>query len=455
MQRLRRAVLALALLMATPVAAAPVQLTLDQARSVAQQAHAAGDFALANALARRLLQANPQDAQALLLLAATEPYLGNPAAGQRAGRAAWGVARKTPVLRYEIARHTAYAALAEGRPGLAQAWLRRAADTAPTTDALRQTIADFRAVRARNPLRLGFDLAIAPSSNLNGGAQGGLLVIDGDYVLGTLSGAAQALSGVRTVLQARLSYALPGTGSGHTTLGLRFFGTLNQLSAEARALAPGLRGSDLDQVLLEASVARDFLWPGRQHPVSLTLAGGHTWVGGQPYGPHLRLAIGTALRQSRTGDLRLLATREAQWQGPDRVDALALALEGRQIGAAGGQLGWSLGLRDVRGTAVNQDYRGASAEVSYTPPLPLGPVRLRARLSGALRDYPSYRLGPFAVTAGRQDQQVAVALDLTFPAVGFRGYAPKLSLSASETHSNISRFQTRELGLMLGFESQF
>ena len=62
-----------------------VRFSLAEARGLAREAYRRGDFKLANAIARQLAEKHPDDTAALLLLAATEPKLGRPAVGRRAG----------------------------------------------------------------------------------------------------------------------------------------------------------------------------------------------------------------------------------------------------------------------------------------------------------------------------------------------------------------------------------
>jgi hypothetical protein len=461
MQRILRGALASLLLYAAPLCAEPVVLTQTQAKRVAQQAYAAGNPALANALAKRLTEAAPGDAEALLLLAATETALGRPEAGRKAGRL--GFARSDdPGLRHEIARHTAFAAYNEGRPGLARFWLRRASDTAPDTDAYERDGADFRALRAQSPFRFGFDLSVAPSSNLNNGAQGGFLTV-GSVTVGALSGSAQALSGTRIVTQAQLGYSLPDRPRARTTLLGRIYASQNILADEAKARVrdpvtgePTLTGSDLNQTSAEVIVRHHFTPAAMRNPLSASLATGQSWAGGQQLGPHLRAEFGMPLLAGPQGSLRLAATVERQWQDAGPVTAQSLALEGERRDARGNAFGWGVTLRQTSGDTRNQDNREISGELNYSLGRPVGPVMLSGRLTGLARDYEHYSLGPFLqVTDGRSDYQITIALDMTLSKISLMGYAPRISLTGQQTQSNISRFDTQQLGVAFGFTSHF
>lgn len=446
--------LALALVLAQGAAAETVDLTLENARIIARQAYAVGEMGVANALARRLLEANPHDAQALLILAATEPALGNPTAGRLAGRKAWAAA-ETPLLRYEIARHTAAAALQENRPGLAQFWLRRAADVAPSANDYARTVADYRRMRAENPVSLQFDLAIMPSSNLNGGGQGGVLEIDGQIVNGFYNRSLPPLSGMRAEAQAEVNYRLATSPRSQTTLGFSLSASLNALSAEARALNLNISGAEFNQTTAEASLSHDFLWPGGTHPLHLALAAGQNWSGGAVLGPHLRLDAATPLWRDGAGELRLAGSVERQWQPNSAVNSGSLALMAQRRLGSGASLGGGIYLRQVNGTGYNQDYRDASAMLTYALAQPIGPVALSGRLTVGLRDYDVYRLGFAQLTQGRHDQRLGLSVDLTLQNLGVWGYAPVISLTGSQTQSNVNWFDSRQLGVSIGFESKF
>jgi hypothetical protein len=452
--RIWRLLALVGLLVAAPLRAETVDITLDQARVIARQAYGAGEFGIANALARRLVQANPHDAQALLILAATEPALGNAQAGRRAGRAAWAAATD-PQLRYEIARHSALAAFQAGRPTAAQFWLRRAVGVAPTAQDRTKTINDYREIQRRSPLRFALDLAVAPTSNLNGGGQGGVLEIDGQILNGFYNRSLPPLSGVRTDVQARLSYKIRETARAQTTLGFSLESSVNVLSDRAQAHALDVSGQEFNQTTAEASVVQDFFWPASQQPISLTLAAGQNWSGGAVLGPHLRLDASTPLVASDRGEVRVAASVQRQWQSVGPVDSRSLAVMARRGDGAGGVFAAALYLRDVQGAAVNQSYQDAQAVLSYALGKPVAAVDLAARLSVGMRDYDQYQLGFAQVTNGRQDRRFGASFEMTFNQISVMGYAPTLRLSGTQTQSNVNWFDSRELGVSVGFASQF
>ncbi|MFN3972611.1 MAG: hypothetical protein ACK4L4_14775 [Gemmobacter sp.] len=432
-----------------------VTLTTAQAQILARDAYAAGDHALARALAVRLLEADPNDPRALLIVTATAPALGDPARGRSAGRAAWAAAKGAPLLRYEIARHTARAALSEGKPEMAQLWLRRAVDVAPDAAAVSRTAEDHRRIAAQRRFSWKIDLAVTPTSNLNGGASGDSLTVNGTLPIGSLSGAAQALSGVRGSAQVRLAWKLPPGPRHRAEASLRLYSTANQLSSEARALAPEARGSDFDFSTVEAALALDWAALPQARPVRLTFGGGRSWFGGAALGPHLRVGVDYPLITRADAALRVGLTGERQWRSGGQIDAAVLRLDGGRHMAGGGRVMFGASFRDVSGSNANATFRAAGVEVAWTPVQPLAGAEITLRASAGWRGHDFYTLGPIGLTDGRQDRTLGLTVEATLPSLSMMGYAPRIALQGERVRSNVSRFDTRTLALTVGVASRF
>ncbi len=433
-----------------------VTLTLPQAHALAQQAFASGDMAFAHALALRLLEANPKDPRALLLIAATAPALGDPARGRTAGREAWAAAKDAPLLRYEIARFTAVAAVADNRPGAAQFWLRRAADVAPNADAAARTAADYRRIRAARRLSYNIDVSATPTSNVNGGASGDALVVNGTLPLGSLSGDAQALSGITAAARVSLVWKLPETPTTRARVGLRAYATANRLSDDAKDLAPDAEGKDFNFAVLEATAGLDWKPEALLRPLQLSLGAGKSWYGGEVLGDHLRGEVGWHLIATPQGVIRVSLGAERQWRDTGMVNALTWRVEGgRSIGDAGDKLIYGLALKRVAGEARNTEHTAATLDLGYDFARPVGPALLSLRATAGMKDYPFYSIGLLGIRDGREDLSAGLSVEAAFPALQRFGYMPKVTLSAEETRSNISRFETRNIGLSVGFASSF
>jgi len=456
MRMLQGAALALGLLGAGAAAAETLSLPVPAARGLARDAFRAGEFQLANQLANALLQARPGDTAALLLLAATEPLLGRPEAGRKAGRAAW---RSTDVegLKHEAAFYTARAALFEGRYTAAQIWLRRAYET--TEDAAkRDSIAlDYQRLRAVNPWTSSLSFSISPSSNLNGGSSYDLLLIEDLPIYGFLSGSAQALSGTTATVEASLGYKVFRSRTQETVLGFTGLHSFNTLSSEAKQIAPDSTGSDFNQALVEISLEHRWATAPAPLPDSYALSAGKRFFGGEALDDYARLALQRDYSLSDTMGLRLGTTVEQHWSQSGSADTLGVELSAQLATELpwGDALSFGLSGSEAYSDSDNQSYTGWQAIVAYEIAEPVGPVALTLSLGYEVSDYPVYSIGIFEVPGGRRDEELSAALDMRFPTVSIMGFEPVLTVSGAWSNSNVSRFEGETLGLSLGFRSAF
>ncbi len=156
------------------------------------------DPALALQIAEAILTQIPDDRTALIVVAAAAPQVGDPDRGRTAGARAFAVSQ-TDAQKYEAARLTALAAANDQRYTLATFWLRRALTVAPNDQERNRTLRDARGVTRLNPWSTQLSFSLAPSSNLNGGAEDEASTAPGNPT-GTLSADAQAIAGWRAVL---------------------------------------------------------------------------------------------------------------------------------------------------------------------------------------------------------------------------------------------------------------
>ena len=467
MRRALWAVLLMLGLAAPAVAEQPLTLARDEAILLARQAYLAGDYLLANQIARRILELRPKDSTALLLFAATGPDLGEARLARQSGAAAWALARTEGAprqFRYEIARHTARAALVEGRLMISEYWLRRALDSAPDANARARSLQDLRDLRARRKLSLQASLSVEPSTNLNAGSNGGLLLIDDSYYIGPISATGQALSGVRLRYGAALLWRLPPDAHGQTEVSLALRGSLHSLSPEARRkiaddilLSGRFDASELNEFSLEAGLRRSFALPwgpeGASGQAGISL--GHDWTAGRPLGPYLGAVLVLPVLAGPEGRLDLVARLRAQAPHEGEVTlARSLQIEASQT-LGPGRLKLGFGLADqARPGDINASYGQISARIGYVIDR-LGPFRVEALAIGSLRDQEDYRLGPLAVTDGRHDRRLDLSLTLGLPDKTILGLEPQATLTGVMVRSNISRFSGDEVALGLGLAARF
>lgn len=464
----RRAALALGLLMAwawawpgAGAAQTVLDLTLDEARLLAVQAVLAGDASLAREVASALLDADPDDRAALVVLAAAEPRLGRPRAGRLAAARAWELSA-TRAQRHEAARLAAAAAAGEGRTFLAEVWLRRALAAAPDEEREARTLADARALRAHSPWAVTAELGFQPSDNVNGGAETPFNVIDGLPFVGIISVDGRALSGWAGTADLAATRRLSESARQRTELSFRLWGRAVALSEESRELieaereagGPEVEGSDFASAQAELRV-------GHRRATGWGLAGGdlslaRSWHGEEAPTTSLRLSGLAALALSEARSLRLSAHAEGRREGGGR---------GGQV-RAGAELAWGTRLRGSDHLTLalsrsatfsdsgNQASDGWGIRASYALGEPVGPARLGATLGASWTGFPDYAV-IFPVPGGRRDERVFGRLEAAFEGWSHAGFAPVLSIEAARSDSNVSRFDTESLGLGITLRSTF
>ncbi|MCC6306809.1 MAG: hypothetical protein IT545_16685 [Rhodobacteraceae bacterium] len=451
--------LALAALLVPVPAGAEVQtltLTVGQSREFARRALAAGRAEVARAIALALLEADPRDHEALTLLAAAQARAGETGAARATARLAFRRAASRDE-RYEAARVAALVADAAGRPFRAQGWLRRALTLAPAEADRADTIAHYRAVQSANRWSTTFRAHVAPSSNVNRGSRYDQLIIDGIPTPFVLSGDAQALSGVEFGVSAGAAYRLSQGPDWRLEAGGRLHHTTYVLSAAARHRAPDVSGADFANGGAEVSLRLTVLPRGGTSPVSLGLTLGQSWYGEEPLARTMRLDVGRSFTLTPATGLRLDLLAERQWSDRGRkARALILAAQAQLHHrlAGGDMLRFRLTLTDLRSEDVNAANLGVAGELRWELARPLGPAELALAVSGSARDYPVFMSNIFNKN-GREEKQLGVAVEMAFPGGEVWGYMPVVTLRAGRTWSNISRFDSRTMGVEVAWRSSF
>jgi len=428
-----------------------VTVTLAEAREIARRAVARGQAGLARHVALGLLQADPEDALALLVLSAAEAQLNNPEAATEAGRRAFRAAPDDS-HRYEAATLTAQALTRAGRHQQAKLWLRRAGQTAPNDRARAMAKANHRAVSRASPLSMQFSLSVAPSSNVNNGSERDSVLILGQQF--QLAGVNRALSGTEATLGAHLGWRLSETARSRSEATLRLVARKVGLSSEAKAMAPGARGSDYDYALVEAGFAHR-VRPG-ETPLVWTFGtvAGHSWSGGRDLADYLRLEAGAEYAPDSRSGLALRFGAERQWRRDDAsfgADILSVSATGVRVLENGDRVSLTLGLRDTQSANARVDHHALSAQAEWQKASPIHGVGLNAGVSLTLRRYGATAGFP----AGRDDVQMGARVGLVFERLDYMGFAPTLDLTATRTRSDFVLNDARSLGVSFGVRSTF
>ncbi|WP_158269917.1 surface lipoprotein assembly modifier [Litoreibacter ponti] len=442
--------------MSGTAAAQPVEVSLDQGFQIARRAFAQQNYALAHLIAQQILQAKPKDVPALLLSAASAPYVGRAKDGRLDARKAY-LSAESPAQKRSAATFAAVASAQEKRPLLTQLWLRRAYQHSETEQQRSNISAQYRKYRQISPVRLFFSATVAPSSNLNGGADSQFLTIDGIYPVGVLSGSAQALSGTRATVRGQLTYTLSEATTRKTTLSVSGSISRVDLSGEAKALAPDISSRDLGDTQLGVSL-RHQIAPGRKPiPDTYSLGVGQTWFGGESYYTYLTLGLGRQFRVGQDAIVRVGAenTRQFYEDGRSTRDISTLRAGMTRRVREGDLLSFNLSLSRSNSDTQNDRYEAVYASLGYELGEPIGPVSVAATIGYGETRYDNYTLGFFRVPGGRVDKTTRLSLDLTLSETGYLGFVPQINIAHNRTQSNVSRFERSTTGVGLSFVSAF
>lgn len=432
--------------------AGPAQTQVIDTRNQLVALSEAGRWDEARALAEAILAQSPNDVTALIVLSRALRAAGDHAGARQAARRAHAAAR-TDDERYAAATELAAAAYAMDRPLIAQIWLRRAVEVAPTPALRQSAIRNYRVVAAGNPLTVNLQFGIAPSSNVNNGSLAETVEIGGlDF---TLNPDARALSGQELTAGFSLGYRLDGVGG--LPARLSFAATMQEirLSSSAKAAAPGLEADDYDYAGVELRF-QQALNPTKD-PLRwlLDLRLGRNWYGGDDLstyaGAGLVASWGEAARG--TNSVGLSVERQNRLDLDSRSATVVRLDAGRSWRlASGDQIALSGALRRTDSPSIEIDHDAALAAVTYDfGTVAGGMFTLSAGFGLEWRDYDR---SPYRAD-GRDDLRARLTGKLGFPKAETYGFIPEISVEALHVNSTVDLYDSRDLGLRLGLRSAF
>ncbi|MFN3938360.1 MAG: hypothetical protein ACK4KW_12375 [Gemmobacter sp.] len=438
-----------------------VTMDLPTARAFARGALLRGQPARARATALGLLRVEPRGPVALRVLSAAETALGAPGDGAEAAGRAFRLSQ-APAARYEAAMLAALAHATAENDLRARIWLRRALQA--TDDPAAKAVAARSHMQLQRRARLVFDwhLSAAPSSNVNNGSRH-----EQDTTLGwagRLSPDAQALSGWAAQFGVNARWRIAESTAQRTELTGAVFLRDVRLSRRSKDLLEAWRleqlalgnvvtpQTDFDYAAVEAGIMQT-----RRAGRGMVFAGaaaGHRWYAGRDLSDYLRLDLGGEVPQDARTSLNARLTLERQWRrdrpaaGSDTVSAQVGVV--RALGN-GDMLRLSIGARDVASDALDVAHDAGRLRLAWERGAPVAGVRLAAAVGAERRRYRPSLFAP----AGRRDLTLDAELSLTFERIDYMGFAPTVDIRATRFRSNVTRFDGRDLGLTVGFRSQF
>ena len=458
-----RRLLALALAVWAGAASAQVQTDPDGLREIGARLLLQGEAARAAELALALLARDPDDLDALLLLARARLETGEFEGALSPALRAHALAGPG-TARYLAARIVARAQAELGHYTQSQIWLRIARQDAPDPRAIQAVAEDYRAVRAVNPLAVSLNFGLAPSSNVNGGTSAEVvwlyLPMFGGYIPTTPVGDALPLSGLRVSGGASLSYRLREDERSGTFLETDIQGQTYILSDEAKQTAPEAEGSDYADLAFSEGIVHRWLGEGASGPSALRATAGKTWYGGEPYTRFAQVSFERAFVLDRTD--RIDVSVFADWTEReehasdgevfrDRFSSAGLRGRWTHLREGGDRTSLSLGLRDFLTELPDTTYSGATLGAGYDWARPVLGTHLGLGAEIDWRRYDESFLEP----AGRDDLRGTLRATVGLPGLEVWGFEPTVTVEASRTDSDADRIDRNALSLDLGFESTF
>lgn len=444
-----RALLAIALCLGcTTAALAQTALKPEDARLTAAKLLAAGQHRASAEITAVLIKRDSNDTAALILHSHALRNLGKLTAARRAARDGWRTAERD-LEKYGAALALAQALSTDDKKTQAQIWLRRAAHVAPTPQLRARAIRDYRFVRTTNPWSVAFSFGITPSNNINNAPRDNTVVLGG--LIFTDPGAVP-VSGLEIQTDTTLRYNFNEKQTSRNYVSLRW--SESQVVFTDDDVPETVDESDFSFRRLEATLGRDFTTGPDKPRQSVSLSFGKLWSGGAALADELRLSW----RQTYAKPKGRFFSWNANIGYSDRKDSDLRSGVTASLGGNwskplenGGRLGWSAALARTDTDSRALTHTSLSAGMNYTHRKPVMGARAQLAANLQARAYDDPLFGPEA----RQDLRTTLSASLLFVDFDTYGFAPKLTLEATQTNSNITRFETRNLGLQIGFQSLF
>ena len=435
------------------VATAQVAVSVEEARGLAALLESQGEREAAASIAASLLQQDPTDASAWVVVARIRRAAGDTEGALEAARRANANA-DTDDERYAAAVELAAGNFTLDRGLVAQFWLRRAAQVAPTEELREAAIRNFRAVRARTPWSWTLGFSIVPSSNVNNGSRADTIEIAGlPFVL---SGDARALSGVEATLTGSVRYRFEGFGGQPAQIYAGMAIQRVALSDEARDQAPEAEAGDYAFDAFELGYSQ--VISSWTEDVVFRAEGlvGRNRYGGEPLSNYVRggLEARWAVTDRSLAIMSASLERQVRFDQSDR-SAWVTRLDARriwQVNDRGDVFGIGGGLRRAQSDSIEIDNDAVLFSVDYTFQEPvIGPATLGLGVNLEYRDYDA---SPYTTT-GRQDWRGALRATVGAPGWNFYGFGPTMTFEATRTESNVSLYDADDFGVRLGITSVF
>lgn len=143
------------------------------------------------------------------------------------------------------------------------------------------------------------------------------------------------------------------------------------------------------------------------------------------------------------------------------ADSTVVSLTGDLVRhmASGDTLRVTLNLDDTDSDSNQRRYKRANVRADYQFKSTFGPKGLNAKILAGLTvgysDFKAYGFFPVAAPGGRQETSVYADVTAVIENVDYAGFVSAVTVRPGRKSSNVSRFDTKELSVSLGIQSNF
>jgi hypothetical protein len=316
-------------------------------------------------------------------------------------------------------------------------------------------VRDFRFVRNANPWATELGFSISPSSNINNGsAKETVRLFDLPFDF-QLSGAARALSGLQFSGNFSTRYRLKDSARSQHDIVFSASHRTYTLSAEAKKLAPSAKGRDFSfSTAAIGYTRRGFTTSGNTLPNQFDIAAGRTLYAEQPFMDFLRAGItqnyvvspGTFVFAGLNYGIE--RSRTAQRED---VESLTFTTGARVTTPNSDRVTVSLSGNRSKSKDTNLDFTKVSLSAQYALAKPVAGMNLEFGVSVSDKKHDLSNFTRF----GRQDASASLSVTAVLTQLEYYGFVPSVTLSASQTQSNIDLYTTRNFGIHAGLQSSF
>ncbi len=427
-----------------------LRLTLPEARSLASKMLGEGRPEEALVLANGILLGAPNDIPGLILKSRALRDMGRTKDAEAAARTAVEVAG-TDKDRFFAALVMAQAKASGGQRGLAQYWLRHAAQVAPDDNLKAVAVRDFRHVRRTTPWRASFAFSVSPADNINGAPKTNSFTLSG---LRFVNPAAVPLSGLRYSAEGQWRYSWLTGPNGRVNLTFSGERERVSLSREARNKVPSAKNSDYSRDALLLGLEYQQMGEGGAWLASAGLSIGRDWQAGNLLSDVARFELGYNRRIGEGLTAGALLSYEIEKRHDLALrDSSSLSLQATV--AKRFENGNRLQMQ-VQGIDTTSD-SSAVASVTRRATLSYGlgkpKLGMLPTLSLSYEEMDFAR--PLYGVSTRQDRTLGLSLNVLLPEMDYYGFAPEVGVSFRDRRSNFSLFESESTDLRLGIRSVF